>query len=227
MTMKNYKKQYWDILNLIEDYVRYGFGDVHPEVEFNENAKKSKKEMLNDISLEVKRCSLCGLSRNRTNPVPGEGVLDPLVMIIGEGPGAEEDRTGKPFVGRAGRYLDKWLNAIDLSRGKNCFIGNIVKCRPPNNRDPKPEESFACFPYLERQIDLLKPKVILTVGRISSQIMTGRSIGIGALRGKIYHYKDIPLVTTYHPSGVLRNPTLRPRVWDDLRLLKSVIDGKM
>ncbi|MCD6121974.1 MAG: uracil-DNA glycosylase [Spirochaetales bacterium] len=225
--MKNYKKTFWNILNLIEDYERYGFEDVHPEAEFNEEKKKSREELLNDISTEVKKCTLCGLSKNRKNPVPGEGILDPLVMIIGEGPGAEEDRTGKPFIGRAGKYLDKWLEAIKLSRNENCFIGNIVKCRPPNNRDPKPEESFTCFPYLERQIDILKPKVILTVGRISSQIMTGRSLGIGALRGKIYHYKDTPLVTTYHPSGVLRNPALRPRVWDDLRLLRTVIDERM
>ncbi|RKX82643.1 MAG: uracil-DNA glycosylase [Spirochaetes bacterium] len=225
--MKNYKKTFWNILNLIEDYERYGFEDVHPEAEFNEEKKKSREELLSDISTEVKKCTLCVLSKNRKNPVPGEGILDPLVMIIGEGPGAEEDRTGKPFIGRAGKYLDKWLEAIKLSRNENCFIGNIVKCRPPNNRDPKPEESFACFPYLERQIDILKPKVILTVGRISSQIMTGRSLGIGALRGKIYRYKDTPLVTTYHPSGVLRNPALRPRVWDDLRLLRTVIDERM
>ncbi len=223
--MKNYTKKFWDILNLIEDYEKYGFKDTHSEVSFSEGTAGSKDEMLKTVREKVKACRLCGLSELRTNPVPGEGAVNPLVMIIGEGPGAEEDRTGRPFVGRAGRYLDKWLAAVGLSREKNCFIGNIVKCRPPDNRDPKPEESSACFPYLEKQIEILKPEVILTVGRIASQIMTGRSIGIGALRGKLYHYKDIPLVTTYHPSGVLRNPSLRPRVWDDLKLLKTVINN--
>lgn len=223
--MKNYTKKFWDILNLIEDYEKYGFEDAHSEVSFSEGTADSKDEMLKNIREKVKACRLCGLSGLRTNSVPGEGAVNPLVMVIGEGPGAEEDKTGRPFVGRAGRYLDKWLDAVGLSREKNCFIGNIVKCRPPNNRDPKPEESFTCFPYLEKQIEILKPEVILTVGRIASQIMTGRSIGIGALRGKLYHYKDIPLVTTYHPSGVLRNPSLRPRVWDDLKLLKTVINN--
>ena len=223
--MKNYTKKFWDILNLIEDYEKYGFKDTHSEVSFTEGAAGSKDEMLKTIREKVKACRLCGLSELRTNQVPGEGAVNPLVIIIGEGPGAEEDKTGRPFVGRAGRYLDKWLAAVGLSREKNCFIGNIVKCRPPGNRDPKPEESFTCFPYLEKQIEILKPEVILTVGRISSQIMTGRSIGIGALRGKLYHYKDIPLVTTYHPSGVLRNPSLRPSVWDDLKLLKTVINN--
>ncbi len=183
-----------------------------------------RREQLEKIAREVNACRKCELAKTRIKPVPGEGVLDPLVMIIGEGPGGDEDRTGRPFVGRAGKYLDKWLNAIGLSREKNCFIGNIVKCRPPNNRDPKPEESNACLPYLLKQIEILQPKAILTVGRISSQILLGRTSGIGSLRGKVYYYMDIPLVPTYHPSGVLRNPSLRPYVWEDLKLLKSVIE---
>ncbi len=192
-------------------------GSVETDYDIRQNA-------LLQIAEEIGKCKKCGLSLTRTKPVPGEGGVDPLVMIIGEGPGADEDRTGRPFVGRAGKYLDKWLNAIGLSREKDCFIGNIVKCRPPNNRDPKPEESNACLPYLLKQIEILKPKAILTVGRISSQILLGRSSGIGSLRGKVYYYRDIPLVPTYHPSGVLRNPSLRPYVWEDLKLLKSLID---
>ncbi len=192
---------------------------IKASVEFS-----SRKEELEKIAKEVSVCNKCGLGKTRTKPVPGEGVLNPAVMIIGEGPGADEDRTGRPFVGRAGKYLDKWLDAIGLSREKNCFIGNIVKCRPPNNRDPKPEESSACLPYLLKQIEILRPKAILTVGRISSQILLGRTSGIGSLRGKVYYYMDIPLIPTYHPSGVLRNPSLRPYVWEDLKLLKSVIE---
>jgi uracil-DNA glycosylase family 4 len=158
--------------------------------------------------------------------VPGEGTSRPRVLVVGEGPGFEEDRSGRPFVGPAGRYLDKWLQAIGLDRGTNCFIANIVKCRPPGNRDPLPEESAACLPYLQRQIALLQPRAILTVGRISTQILVGRSVGIGELRGQRYTYRGIPLVATYHPSAVLRNQSLRKPVWEDLKLLRSVLgDG--
>lgn len=147
-------------------------------------------------------------------------------MIIGEGPGADEDRTGRPFVGPAGQYLDKWLSAIGLDRNTNCFIGNIVKCRPPGNRDPEPAESLACRSYLDRQIALLKPKAILTVGRISSQLLIGSSEGIGRLRGNTYAYRGIPLIPTYHPSGVLRNPDYRGAVWEDLRRLQALLDSR-
>lgn len=178
------------------------------------------------IACEVSECRKCGLAEGRTKTVPGEGVVNPLVLIIGEGPGAEEDKTGEPFVGRAGKYLDKWLEAIGLSRTTNCFIGNIVKCRPPGNRDPKPEEMEACFPYLLRQIKILKPKAILTVGRISSQVLTGREEGIGKLRGETYSFQGIPLIPTYHPSGVLRSQaTLRAPVWEDLKRLKNLLEA--
>jgi DNA polymerase len=143
-------------------------------------------------------------------------------MVVGEGPGAEEDRRGKPFVGRAGQYLDRWLAAVGLDRTSNCFIGNIVKCRPPGNRDPLPEESAACMPYLKEQIDILKPKAILTLGRIATQILCGRSEGIGKLRGEELDYLGIPVVPTYHPSAVLRNTDLRPAVWEDLKRLRAL-----
>jgi DNA polymerase len=125
-------------------------------------------------------------------------------------------------VGRAGQYLDRWLTAIGLDRKSNCFIGNIVKCRPPGNRDPLPEESTACLPYLECQITILRPKAILTVGRIATQILCDRTEGIGQLRGKELEYRGIPLVATYHPSAVLRNTQLRAAVWADLKRLKAL-----
>jgi len=128
-------------------------------------------------------------------------------------------------VGRAGQYLDKWLAAIGLSRETNCFIGNIVKCRPPENRDPHPEEAEACLPYLIRQIDCLKPRFILSVGRIAGQILTGRQEGIGRIRGQVYSYRGIPVVPTYHPSGVLRNENeYKPLVWEDLKLLRRLME---
>ena len=122
--------------------------------------------------------------------------------------------------------LDKWLAAISVSREKNAFIANIVKCRPPGNRDPQPEESEACFPYLERQIELVRPRSILAVGRIAAQRLIGSDIGIGKLRGKVYAWGGIPLIPTYHPSGVLRNPSLRGAVWEDLKRLRSLLDER-
>lgn len=184
-----------------------------------------REAVLASIAAEVASCEQCGLCSGRTHTVPGEGVVDPLVMVIGEGPGADEDRSGRPFVGRAGQYLDKWLAAIQLSRTSNAFIGNVVKCRPPGNRDPLPEESLACRPYLDRQIEVIRPKAILAVGRIASQQLLGTETGIGRLRGGNYSYKGIPLIVTYHPSGVLRNPSLRQAVWDDLKRLRALLES--
>lgn len=183
-----------------------------------------KSDTLDSIAAEVRDCRKCRLSEGRRNAVPGEGALHPKVMIIGEAPGAQEDATGHPFVGRAGQYLDKWLQAIGLDRDRDVFIGNIIKCRPPDNRDPFPDESSACMPYLKRQIRLIQPKTILTLGRISTHILTGTTEGIGKLHGKVFRFQGVPLVPTYHPSGVLRNPVYRKPVWDDLRVLKRLIE---
>jgi len=177
------------------------------------------------IAGQVRECRRCSLAESRNMPVPGDGVPDPLVMVIGEAPGSEEDRQGLPFVGAAGRYLDKWLAAIGLDRKTNTFIGNVIKCRPPNNRDPSLEEQEACLPFLRSQVAALKPKVLLCVGRISAQILLESSDGIGRLRGQVHEYEGIPLVATYHPSGVLRNPKYRRPVWEDLKLVKSLLDA--
>jgi DNA polymerase len=146
-----------------------------------------------------------------------------MVLVVGEGPGADEDRTGRPFVGAAGRYLDKWLSAIDAGRESNAYIANIVKCRPPGNRDPLPEEQAACRPFLERQISLLQPKAILTVGRVASQALLDTGAPLGKLRGEVHVFRDIPVVPTYHPSAVLRNQSLRKPVWEDLKRLVSIL----
>lgn len=180
---------------------------------------------LEALSAEVRTCRRCPLSIGRHNAVPGEGVLDPLVMIVGEGPGADEDASGRPFVGIAGNYLDKWLEAIEVDRATQTFIANVVKCRPPGNRDPKPEESDACLAYLTEQIALVRPMTILTVGRISTRLLTGVTAGIGSIHGSVLSYQGIPLVPTYHPSGVLRNPNWRRPVWEDLKKLRQVIDS--
>lgn len=172
----------------------------------------------------VRSCRACRLGGLRRNAVPGEGSPNPLVMIIGEGPGGGEDETGRPFVGRAGQYLDKWLTAIGLSREKEVFIGNVIKCRPPNNRDPEAEEMEACFPYLLKQIEILKPKNILCLGRFAGRKITGdEQASLSRMRGTIHRFRDIPVVVTYHPSAVLRNAELRRPVWEDLQLLKKLL----
>ena len=155
--------------------------------------------------------------------VPGEGPLDPVVLFVGEGPGAEEDRTGRPFVGAAGRYLDTWIPPIGLKR-EQCFIANCVKCRPPQNREPHPDEIGACLPYLERQILALKPRVICCLGRIAAQTLLGTTASLGELRGRVHQRGGIPVVVTYHPSAVLRDKEgLRKPVWDDLKMLKGLL----
>ncbi|MBL7006178.1 MAG: uracil-DNA glycosylase [Spirochaetia bacterium] len=179
---------------------------------------------LADITWKVNECTLCGLCETRTHAVPGNGVMNPKVMVIGEAPGAQEDKTGEPFVGPAGKYLDTWMGALKLFRGRDLFIGNIIKCRPPGNRDPFPDETDACLPYLKRQIQIIKPRTILCVGRIAAQILTGDSAGIGRLRTSQYTYEGIPMIVTYHPSAVLRNPEeYRKPVWEDLQKLLKLI----
>ncbi len=178
---------------------------------------------LDDIAAQVRTCTRCALHRGRKQAVPGEGAAAPRVLVIGEGPGAEEDATGRPFVGPAGQLLDRMLKAIELDRAANCFIANVVKCRPPGNRDPLPEESAACLPYLRAQIAALRPRAILAVGRVAAQILTGLTAGVGELRRRQLSYEGIPLAVTYHPSAVLRDSSLRRPVWEDLKRLKSML----
>lgn len=179
--------------------------------------------LLADLAEEVRVCGLCPLAAGRNRAVPGDGVPEPLVLVIGEGPGGEEDLQGLPFVGPAGRYLDKWLEAVGMSRKTDVFITNVVKCRPPGNRDPQPQETAACAPFLERQRDILRPRAVLALGRVAAQTLLGESRGIGALRGTVHRWKGLPLVATYHPSAVLRDPSLRRSVWEDLKRLQELV----
>ncbi|MFW5693573.1 MAG: uracil-DNA glycosylase [Alkalispirochaeta sp.] len=182
---------------------------------------EDRRRRLDEIASRVRTCEACPLSMGRTEAVPGEGALDPMVMIVGEGPGYHEDLQGRPFVGKAGHYLDKWLESIGLTREESAFIANIVKCRPPNNRDPKPEEIDVCSPYLKQQIALVRPRMIVTVGRISTRILTGSTQGITRIHGTFFRYEGIPLVPTFHPSAVLRNPAYRRPVWEDLKKVRN------
>jgi DNA polymerase len=148
-------------------------------------------------------------------------------MVIGEGPGADEDASGRPFVGRAGQLLDKMLFSIGLSRESNCFIANVIKCRPPQNRDPQPDETAACSSFLARQIQLLQPRFILCAGRIAGHTLLNTSEPIGSLRGRFINFqagdREIPFLATYHPSALLRNEDLKRPAWEDLKLLRSAI----
>ena len=169
----------------------------------------------------VAACTRCELSASRTNTVFGVGSTDADWMIIGEAPGAEEDRRGEPFVGRAGKLLDQMLFAIGQSR--DCvFIANILKCRPPNNRDPKPAEAAACREYLDRQIDMIKPKIILAVGRIAAQNLLASDAPVGRMRGRPHDLGGIPLVVTYHPAYLLRSPSQKQKSWHDLCLARRL-----
>ena len=179
---------------------------------------------LTDLYSKITRCTKCGLARTRNNVVPGEGVENPDVLVIGEGPGYDEDMSGRPFVGKAGVLLDKMLAAIQLDRNKNCYIANIVKCRPPNNRDPEAEEESSCFPFLQAQIHILKPKMILCMGRIAGHKMLDNQEALNKLRGQIFDYNGIPLMVTYHPSALLRDESLKAPAWQDLKLFKKTLD---
>jgi uracil-DNA glycosylase family 4 len=183
---------------------------------------ESRVAALAIVAEQAAACSRCALSMNRKLTVPGEGAINPSVLLVGEGPGEEEDRTGRPFVGRAGQYLDTWLPPIGLERGK-CFVANCVKCRPPQNREPRPEEIAACSPFLERQIEVLRPRTILCLGRIAAQRILESSKSLSGLRGKIHSKQGIPVVITYHPSAVLRDQGLKRPVWEDLKLLKTLL----
>ena len=171
----------------------------------------------------VLHCTRCDLHRTRTQGVFGVGDRHAEWLIVGEAPGADEDRLGEPFVGQAGRLLDAMLAAIGLKRGENVYIANVLKSRPPRNRDPNPQEVAACLPYLERQIDLIQPKLILALGRFAAQSLLVTDAAISRLRGQVHRYRGIPLVVTYHPAYLLRNPADKARVWEDLLLAQETM----
>lgn len=178
------------------------------------------------VAREAAACRRCRLGAGRKSSVPGAGCERPLVLVIGEGPGAEEDARGLPFVGPAGKLLDKMLESIGLSRAENCFIANVVKCRPPANRTPEPDEVAACVPYLERQVRLLAPRAVLALGRTAIHALTGSTDkGIGALRGRELDFRGTPLMATYHPSALLHDETLKRPAWEDLKAFRRMLDS--
>jgi len=170
-------------------------------------------------------CTRCGLAGTRTNVVFSDGNPEARLVVVGEAPGANEDKTGVPFVGAAGKLLDLMLASVDLSREDSVYICNVLKCRPPGNRNPAADEIQACSPFLRRQLELVKPDALLAVGTFAGQLLTSRDQPLGRLRGEVHSYEGIPLVVTYHPAALLRNSGWVRPTWDDLQLLRQVMDG--
>lgn len=192
-----------------------------------------KDDRLEKIAEEIKKCKKCPLYEHRTNPVPGEGNPNAEIIFIGEAPGYYEDKQGRPFVGSAGKLLNSLIEEIELTRD-DVFITNVVKCRPPNNRDPLKEEIAACSPYLFRQIEVIKPKIIVTLGRHSTITIFNKAglktQGISSVRGKVFNAKlldlNVKIIPTYHPAAALYNPKLKTYLKEDFRLIKLVLSGQ-
>jgi uracil-DNA glycosylase len=168
------------------------------------------------LAPHIAACTACGLCRTRKHTVPGVGVPTAGWMFVGEAPGAEEDALGEPFVGQAGRLLDNMLKAIGLSRTKDVYIANVLKCRPPSNRNPEPGEVAQCSPYLERQLALIQPRLIVALGRFAALTLLNTNATIASLRGRVHAYRGVPLIVTYHPAYLLRSLPDKARAWEDL-----------
>ncbi|MGB3818183.1 uracil-DNA glycosylase [Achromobacter pulmonis] len=186
-----------------------------------------KHANLDELREQVVACTACGLCGGRRHAVFGHGGQPTRWLVVGEAPGEQEDRQGQPFVGRSGQLLDAMLSAVGMSRERDVFIANVIKCRPPGNRNPKPEEIAACSPYLMRQIALLKPERILVLGRFAAQTLLGTDATIGSLRGRVHQMKtdegrEIPVIVSYHPAYLLRSPAEKARAWQDLKLAARV-----
>lgn len=179
----------------------------------------------NDLRDTVRTCTACGLCRQRKQAVFGVGAVNAPWLFIGEGPGAEEDERGDPFVGQAGKLLDSMLAAIGIARGREVYIANVVKCRPPGNRTPTPEEAAACAPYLDRQIELVKPKLLVALGKSAAQRLLATDASLASLRGRVHRYKDTPVVVTYHPAYLLRTLPDKAKAWEDLLFARRTLNA--
>jgi len=177
----------------------------------------------NAFATDVDACTACGLCRTRNRSVPGVGDIRAEWLFIGEAPGAEEDARGEPFVGQAGRLLDSMLVALGMTRRRNVYIANVLKCRPPGNRTPEPQEADACRPYLERQIALVGPRLLIALGKSAASLLLGTDASIASLRGRVHSYQGRPLVVTYHPAYLLRSLHEKAKAWEDLLLARRTV----
>ena len=207
----------------VEDAEAFGIEDVvcpasaTPEVGVGAEAEAGAPSLA-AIAEEVAACTLCGLSETRTRVVPGQGDAGARIMFVGEAPGADEDRQGLAFVGRAGQLLTKMIVAMGLDRDK-VFIANVLKCRPPGNRDPAPNEVDRCLPFLKRQVALIRPEILVALGGHAMKNLLQTEASVGRMRGRVHDYDGTPLVVTYHPAFLLRSPDMKRAAWEDLQLV--------
>ena len=188
-----------------------------------ERAARIAKLDWDALKIEAATCKACGLCKQRKQAVLGVGAPEAPWLFVGEGPGGEEDDQGEPFVGPAGKLLDAMLAATGLRRGREVYIANVVKCRPPGNRNPSAEEALACAPLLDRQIDLVQPKLVVALGKIALTRLTGSDASMASMRGKRHEYRGIPVIATYHPAYLLRNLPDKLKAWEDLMLAKKTM----
>jgi len=213
------------LLGYLKWQKRLGIKEIYLSEDIKNMLSFSKKnELLEIVKEELKDCRRCKLYKERNHIVFGEGNEDARLMLIGEAPGHEEDLQGRPFVGAAGHLLDNMLKAINLSR-REVYIANIVKCRPPQNRKPERDEIEACKPFLLKQIDIIKPSIICTLGSIATQTLLETKTPITKLRGHIYDFSGIKLIPTFHPAYLLRNPYQKKGAWEDLKLIEEIYKG--
>ena len=218
-----------DMLEELKKYFKFlpslGIKEIYLSLQAKEIFEKmrSKRELLEEIRQKLGECKRCKLYQTRHHIVFGEGNPEAKLVLVGEAPGREEDLQGRPFVGAAGQLLTKMLKAIALSR-EEVYICNVVKCRPPGNRNPQPDEIEACLPFLLDQLKVINPKVICTLGTISTHALLNTNIAVSKLRGQIHEWHGIKLIPTFHPAYLLRNPAQKRLVWEDLQLIRKVIE---
>ncbi len=204
------------------EYTQEVYGDT---VYVKPQAAEHDENGLREHFHTIRECKKCALGDLRTRFVYGVGDPDASLVLVGEAPGEQEDLTGEPFVGRAGKLLDKILAAIDRSREEDVFICNVLKCRPPSNRDPLPSEVAQCEPYLIKQIELINPTLIVALGRIAGKTLLKVEQPLKEMRGKIHDYHGTPLIVTYHPAALLRNSGLKRPAWEDFKWIRNILEG--
>ena len=225
--------KYMDEITLkryISQHIELFGNELYMPTDYNGEARSNnlphKYKSLDSFRAAIEKCEKCNLSNTRNKFVFGSGDPNADLLLIGEGPGEEEDAQGQPFVGRAGKLLDKILAAIGFSRDNKVFIINIVKCRPPENRNPLLSEIEQCFPYLIQQISLIKPKLIIALGKVAGQTLLRRNMMIKEMRNKKHYFNSIPLIVTYHPAALLRNQSLKLDAWEDFKHIRDLLGSK-
>ena len=224
----NYRELAEDLIALLEREKRRGreflrLGEAGRRALTVLEGKTGSGLLIEEVNGQIRQCRRCPLGFERSRTVPGEGPHGAAIMVVGEGPGEEEDRTGRPFVGAAGELLTRMLQAIDLPRGQ-VYIGNVIKCRPPENRAPAPDEIQACFPFLQEQIRIIQPRLLVALGGVAARALTRTEKKISELRGKSFTFDGRLVIPTYHPAYLLRSPEFKREAWEDLKKIRRELD---